>query len=384
MFDARYLVPILMLLTLMVGMPRAHAQTPTTTAGTNPEVHYYISAAANSTVSGSYATTCTMYATAMQPFNSQTIAGYVVNTSNCELRRVSDGGVVGSQAMLVRSCSISYVSTSAETYCTTPQGGSTTCPGNSVLSGSGSTATCSCPSGSSSWNGSMCVSACAAGTETEWRGDVGPNVALPCVNGCTVKHRTTICGGSGTLRHCTGYGQVVGLECTTPTVLNATNPNPCSQGEYPMLINGTQLCASTGYNSEIRNTSTLTNADGSQVVTSSSTACADGRCVSSATMTPYTAGGAAGAAETEEKSENKDFTMGTPVDTAVATTPNSLSSITPFSLGSARVCPAAIPLPKGAEFSFDGACFVADGLRPVLLALAWLAAGLIAFGAKTE
>jgi len=61
---------------------------------------------------------------------------------------------------------------------------------------------------------------------------------------------------------------------------------------------------------------------------------------------------------------------------------NSVSSITPVSVAANATCPADIPLPKGMRFEWTPVCQWAEGLRPVVLALAWLAAGLIVLGAK--
>lgn len=57
-----------------------------------------------------------------------------------------------------------------------------------------------------------------------------------------------------------------------------------------------------------------------------------------------------------------------------------VSSITPISVASSNGCPADVQLPKGAVFSYAGPCMYAEGMRPVILASAWLIAGLIVLG----
>lgn len=57
-----------------------------------------------------------------------------------------------------------------------------------------------------------------------------------------------------------------------------------------------------------------------------------------------------------------------------------VSSITPISVASSNGCPADVQLPKGAVFSYAGPCMYAEGMRPIILASAWLVAGLIVLG----
>jgi len=75
----------------------------------------------------------------------------------------------------------------------------------------------------------------------------------------------------------------------------------------------------------------------------------------------------------------KEF--GTPEDTDLPTEERGVSAITPQSFGGNASCPADIQLPKGAMFSWSYPCQMATGVKPFLLALAWLAAGLIVIGA---
>lgn len=58
-----------------------------------------------------------------------------------------------------------------------------------------------------------------------------------------------------------------------------------------------------------------------------------------------------------------------------------VSSVTVTPFGSAASCPAPIQLPHGASLSFEWPCRMAEGVKPFLLVLAWLAAGFIVVGA---
>jgi hypothetical protein len=57
-----------------------------------------------------------------------------------------------------------------------------------------------------------------------------------------------------------------------------------------------------------------------------------------------------------------------------------VNAITPVNVASSASCPADIPLPKGMSFSWSPVCQFAEGLRPVVLAMAWLFAGVLVLG----
>ena len=57
-----------------------------------------------------------------------------------------------------------------------------------------------------------------------------------------------------------------------------------------------------------------------------------------------------------------------------------VTSISTVAFASNASCPSDISLPKGASLSFAWPCNLATSLRPIILALAWLAAGLIVVG----
>lgn len=64
----------------------------------------------------------------------------------------------------------------------------------------------------------------------------------------------------------------------------------------------------------------------------------------------------------------------------VGSTPVNSSSIDPLSVGGSGQCPADVQLPRGAVFSWQPICTWAINLRPLIIALGWLAAGMIVLG----
>lgn len=79
--------------------------------------------------------------------------------------------------------------------------------------------------------------------------------------------------------------------------------------------------------------------------------------------------------------------LGTPSDSdggPLSTKSIGLSSIAVVPLASNASCPAPIPLPRGLSFDFGMMCNFATGIRPIVLVIAWLAAGMIVFGFKSE
>ncbi|WP_425514548.1 virulence factor TspB C-terminal domain-related protein [Georgfuchsia toluolica] len=76
--------------------------------------------------------------------------------------------------------------------------------------------------------------------------------------------------------------------------------------------------------------------------------------------------------------------MGIPTDSEALGASSITSALTPVSVSLTSTCPADVALPHGAVFSYAPMCQFASGLRPVVLAMAWLAAGLIVLGGKAN
>lgn len=76
-------------------------------------------------------------------------------------------------------------------------------------------------------------------------------------------------------------------------------------------------------------------------------------------------------------------TLGTVTDSVVPTVEKGISEIIPKTVGGAGACPAPVTasfMGRSISFSYDIPCQAAGMLRPLILALAWLAAGLIFIG----
>lgn len=74
--------------------------------------------------------------------------------------------------------------------------------------------------------------------------------------------------------------------------------------------------------------------------------------------------------------------MGTPEDQGeLSTSSISPTSITPTPFASNNTCPADIPLPRGMSVDMSPICDALGWLRPVVIAMAWLSAGLFVVGA---
>jgi hypothetical protein len=190
--------------------------------------------------------------------------------------------------------------------------------------------------------------------------------------------------------------------------------NAClSQGKCPITINGAVTCGQCG-SSNSNTDNTTTNPNGT-TQTGTSTNCTvngnDVTCTTTTTTTTTPSGGG-----TPTTSTTTGTTSGTkasycaenptaqicrgqtdceqnpdrasckelgsaPENPDLLTQEIGVSSITPvFVNGAAAACPADMPLPKGMAFEWDGACMFVEGLRPVILAIAWLTAGFILFG----
>jgi hypothetical protein len=62
-----------------------------------------------------------------------------------------------------------------------------------------------------------------------------------------------------------------------------------------------------------------------------------------------------------------------------------ISAVVPVGVASSPSCPQGPPLPFGIGYMpLDGICDLATGIRPILIALAWIGAGLIVIGAFRE
>lgn len=297
------------------------------------------------------------------------------------------------------------------------------CPTNSTLGG----ASCTCNTGYTE-NGSSCQATCPATSTVYSTGlyDMGTSSAMPsgwayrCApNGCAIGFSgsspaaTSLVGG---VLHYYAEGKFAywgpeetctpGESSASPSV--TTKPAPtCAAGQFYAVVNGIGKCfdqAGQATSSEPEKTKTsttqkTTNPDGSTTINTTTTNNYTGQTTNSSTTyapgadvptVPDTSTTPLDDAETEpvdECADNPDrvgcSALGdAPAAESLGTQSVVPTSLTPVSLGGSYSCPADIPLPHGAAFSWQPACDFASGLRPVILALAWLAAATIVLGAK--
>lgn len=325
-------------------------------------------------------------------------------------------------------------SLASELGCTSPAVASgsncvtTTCPsGGYTLSGT----QCSRPDCSAGQtrdeNGNCVVSCPAAGSSAMVGGAQAwklPGSSSGCTSGfvfggCNVTCKSgSSSGGTAACTACSFTGTpgtgTEGVPISLEQKENPTTPEGClaSGKGYVTSSTGTTTCISgtespgTQPVQTTEKTKTTTTAPGGGTSTEESTTtteCSGGNC----TKTTTTTDGDGTTTKTEDKpassfcQENPNSPMckeqkdecekhperigcaefGTPSATEeVEEKPIGVSNITPVSLGAGASCPADIQLPNQQVFSWAPACQFADGLRPVILVLAWLAAGFIVLG----
>jgi hypothetical protein len=245
-----------------------------------------------------------------------------------------------------------------------------------------------------------------------------------CISGCTYAYGGTSArpaagdywisrSGVSTGAHC--LGGVAGIEASLPA---DPNTNTClAKNLCGGVLNGVEVCTSCEKTS-VQSTSTAsrTNPDGTTGSTSTTTitTCdAAGKCTTRTTQNNAGGGAQAGStaqtgtttsessidkvsfcadkpndpacAKQSDCDKNPDLaqckSLGTPdAESALPSTSVSISNLSPVDLPGIASCPANIPLPRGAYFDWTPACTYATALKPLVLVMAWLAAGLIVMG----
>lgn len=190
------------------------------------------------------------------------------------------------------------------------------------------------------------------------------------------------------------------------------------QGKCPITINGIVTCGQCS-SASTNSSSTTTNPDGSSTSTNTNTNCTINggqvNCGTTTTTTNNPAGGGQGTTTTGNTTtegntasfcaQNPASPICSPQQTECDKNPNlaqckelgdapenpdlatqsfGVESLSPVSLPGVAACPAPIALPYGMSFSWEGMCMFLEGLRPVVLALAWLAAGFIVLGVNRD
>jgi len=270
----------------------------------------------------------------------------------------------------------------------------------------------------------------AAGTKTtaDYSGPEGTIPNYLCdPSGCQIQ--TTACVGGGTSGWACSSANYTGAFCTgvaggngataasapSESVVSDTAQKACvDKGMYFGTVNGVTVCVSASTSkSTTASSGSMTPPGGTTGTTnvSNTTVCGgDGSCTTTTTTT-VTGGGTTGnqtngtttATSTQTKGafctanpsdtqctakagdcdKNSSLigcqTIGSPGDsTALGDQNKTVSAITPTTTA-AGSCPASVSLPKGAQFEFTPMCNFAGGIRPVVLAIAWLLAGGMLF-----
>ncbi len=286
------------------------------------------------------------------------------------------------------------------------------CPQNST--GEASSCTCSAgyAEGTGGFAGSCVVAAgqCTAGEKYSTDGKARAPLGDWCIGGCVTWMYGRAGDGSPGGKY-SYVGSKTGATCTGSAGVPPMATSTCGDGQCQGYVNGVTTCLPCG----VPGTSTekaaekkTTNPDGTSSKETVTTTSAPGGGSpggggggvpggSTRTIITYDVNGNPTGTTTKEGAEvpENDFCSEHP-DTFgctnigepnVAPGPDLVtqergpSTITPvFVPGSAGSCPADIALPKGMSFSFSALCTTAEGLRPVVLALAWLSAGLLVVG----
>lgn len=219
--------------------------------------------------------------------------------------------------------------------------------------------------------------------------------------GCMAAGMGYVQSASGTTCVPSGDTGVVKKESGT----NTTNDNGQQTTETK-----TKETTSTPTGGETKETTVKANPDGTTTTTTKTTTCKeDGTCTTSTTETTKDAAGNTTGNKTNTNQQSaSEFCKANPDSDLckgasdackdhperlgcmgageateqpdLSTTEKGINAITPFNISSNATCPADLPLPKGMSFSFQPFCDYASAFRPIILALAWITAGFLAFG----
>ena len=291
--------------------------------------------------------------------------------------------------------------------------------------------------GGSGGGGGSCTSGSAPPFDSGTGSGVAPSAV--CIGGCTYGTGSVCLSGNGSWSCDIGSGTGQTCEQSGSTSYSATSTsNGCTKkGLCGGDVNGVEVCHVCTPDTKIVTktpvtetiTKTQTDPVTNQTTTTTeiintivTTSCQGGQCtttkdidtsVSSGDPSNPTPGGTGTKTDTKTEpqssfcsqnpdsvickgfddpcTENPDRSgcklMGTPSDSdggTMQTKSVGLSAITVVPLSSNASCPAPIQLPYGMNFDFGMMCTYATSVRPIVLVLAWIAAGMIVFGFKSS
>lgn len=285
---------------------------------------------------------------------------------------------------------------------------------------SGQTCTKTCPSGQELQSDGQCSSPCAAGETRQPDGSCATKCALmagfmPPVIG-TVSYPqngpSEVCWEGCSLRvggdivicydgRCYGDPRdYTGATCSAsemPKVIPPDSPEKkcIDHGQGFGSVNGVVVCVDATTSTGKKTDTTKTTDSAGQTTTSTTTTDTktvknpDGSTTTITTVTnpdgtktettTTTSGSANGGGNGKG---DGDFGWGEPGNEGALTEKEAgVSSLTPVEIAGGASCPPPVSLPHGwGEIRYDLACSLADKVRPIVLAFAWLAAGLIVIG----
>lgn len=304
---------------------------------------------------------------------------------------------------LGRSFSVCSTSNGCQITCTGgPEGGCPTscsggwnypiqttysCPSGYTMLGSGSSATCY-KADTPTVN---CPSAGTSSGDIEWSGSSDGGIS---VGGCGVTCQASVqAGSSGGGSGCkyTGAAAETGAASGVKSPSDAPvapTPASCMQSGsgYITSSSGSTSCIDAK-DSPVPLTATTTTKTATGTRTDT-VVCQGGECTVTRTDTPTsgtpestTEGKSAFCEANPNAAICKGDDYGTPSDEAsLSTTTRGFEALPSVTIASNNSCPSNINLPHGAVFKFDPICDAMGWLKPVVLAMAFLSAGLIVVG----
>lgn len=247
----------------------------------------------------------------------------------------------------------------------------------------------------------------------DYRTYTGAGATVPattCVSGCTVTLGSEYSGsGSGTSGNWFWIGSpsFTGATCsptpgTTPVVQPNTPEADCAKaGKQWGTVNGTVVCVDAQTTST-KKTSVVAGPGGGTTATTQTQTCTGGSCNSTTTVTNV-GGGSSGTATNGTSSSSSASSgsqtqgdgssacrddpygpacLGAPAEGggAGSASGGGAGAITPVSMPGSAACPADVSIGHGVVVPFVHACSFASMISPLVLAFAWLGAGIFVLG----
>jgi hypothetical protein len=298
-------------------------------------------------------------------------SSYVLNGQSCTRPDCSAGQVRGEDGMCKVSCPAAGSNAMiAGVTAWGIAGGSTACMAGLAYGG----CRMACSSGVSSGGKASCTGCTFSGLPS----NQGEPVAQPFVPD---KAKPTTPDGC----MAAGQGYVTSSSGSTTCVPVSASPNPTEK-----TTSETTTKSTPGGPTTTSDTTTKTNCNGATCTETKTTSTPDG--VTTETKTAEasdfcTKNPTSPACKAVDKCEEQPdliscAKMGeAPEEGAVEGKSIGVSSISVVGLASSNACPASMPLPKNlGVYNWQPICDFASALKPIVLALAWLTAGLIVIG----